>query len=133
MITLFNSAANHALSVSPSGKYMRILAPEELKEGLRETSKRRVVEMQEEHPVIMRLNLLSDLSLPAGVSDVVNLLSRQNDDIEDDYGLAGERILDELTRLGVVYRLPKSRIDIPDIYRLRFKISRKGQKVKPGA
>jgi hypothetical protein len=45
MITLFKSAASHALNVTPSGKHMRILAPEELKEGLRETSRRRVVEM----------------------------------------------------------------------------------------
>ncbi|GHG84588.1 hypothetical protein GCM10012319_40450 [Comamonas sp. KCTC 72670] len=132
IITLFNSAASHALSVTPSGKYMRILAPEELKEGLRETSQRRVVEMQEEHPVVMRLGLLSDISLPASVDDVVETLSTVQEEVDDGFGTAGERILDELARLGVVYRLPKGRIDIPDIYRLRFKISRKGQKVTPG-
>lgn len=132
MITLFKSAAGHALNVTPSGKYMRLLAPEELKEGLRETSRRRVVEMQEEHPVIMRLELLSDISLPAAVDEVVESLSKAKEELEDDFGVAGERILDELTRLGVVNRLPKNRIDIPDIYRLRFKISRKGQKVTPG-
>jgi hypothetical protein len=132
MITLFNSAAIHALNVTPSGKYMRLLAPEELKEGLRETSRRRVVEMQEEHPVIMRLELLSDISLPASVADVVEALSKTKEEVEDDFGVAGERILDELTRLGVINRLPKNRIDIPDIYRLRFKIGRKGQKVTPG-
>jgi hypothetical protein len=131
MITLFKSAASHALNVTPSGKYMRLLAPEELKEGLRETSHRRVVEMQEEHPVIMRLALLKDISLPASTSEITEALSKAPEEVEDDFGSAGERILDELTRLGVVDRLPKDRIDIPDIYRLRFKIDRKGQKVKP--
>jgi len=132
MITLFKSAASHALNVTPGGKYMRLLAPEELKEGLRETSHRRVVEMQEEHPVILRLDLLKDVRLPASVSDVVNAFSRLPEEVEDDFGAAGQRILDELTRLGVVHRLPKDRVDIPDIYRLRFKIDRKGQKVTPG-
>jgi len=132
MITLFKSAASHALNVTPSGKYMRLLAPEELKEGLRETSRRRVVEMQEEHPVIMRLSLLKELSLPAPVDEVVDALSNTSEEMEDDFGGAGERVLDELARLGVVDLLPKGRIDIPDIYRLRFKIGRKGQKVTPG-
>lgn len=132
MITLFKSAASHALNVTPSGKFMRLLAPEELKEGLRETSRRRVVEMHEEHPVIMRLELLKDISLPASAADVVQALSKAPEEVEDDFGVAGVRILDELTRLGVVDGLPKDRIDIPDIYRLRFKIGRKGQKVTPG-
>lgn len=132
MITLFKSAASHALNVTPSGKYMRLLAPEELKEGLRETSRRRVVEMQEEHPVIMRLGLLKDISLPTPASEIIEALSRPSEEIEDDFGTAGGRILDELARLGVVDRLAKDRIDIPDIYRLRFKLTRKGQKVMPG-
>lgn len=132
MITLFKSAASHALNVTPSGRYMRLLAPEELKEGLRETSSRRVVEMQDEHPVIMRLQLLKDISLPAAVDDLVEVLSRTHEVFEDDFGAAGGRILEELTRLGIVDRLPKDRIDIPDIYRLRFKIDRKGHKVTPG-
>jgi hypothetical protein len=89
--------------------------------------------MQEEHPVIMRLELLKELSLPAPVADVVDVFSKPLDEmIEDDFGTSGERVLDELGRLGVVARLPKDRIDIPDIYRLRFKIARRGQKGKPG-
>ncbi len=111
---------------------MRLLTPEELKEGLRETSRRRVLEMKEEHPVIMRLELLRDISLPASLADIVNALAKESDEVEDDFGTAGQRILDELVRLGVVERLPKDRVDIPDIYRLRFKIDRKGQKVTPG-
>ena len=132
MITLFKSAASHALNVTPSGKFMRLLAPEELKEGLRETSRRRVDEMQEEHPVIMRLELLKDISLPASLADVVPAFSKVSDKVEDDFGSAGESILDELARLGVVHPLPKDRLDIPDIYRLRFKIGRRGQKVTTG-
>jgi hypothetical protein len=132
MITLFKSAASHALNETPRGNFMRLLAPEELKEGLRETSHRRVVEMQEEHPVIMRLELLKDISLPASAAHVIGALSKMSDEVEDDFGAAGDRILDELARLGVVNPLPKDRVDIPDIYRLRFKIGRKGQKVTPG-
>jgi hypothetical protein len=80
----------------------------------------------------MRLELLKDTSLPASISDVVDALSRTPEEVQDDFGAGGERILDELVRLGVVNRLPKDRVDIPDIYRLRFKIDRKGQKVMPG-
>jgi len=43
---------------------------------------------------------------------------------EDDFGTSGDRVLEELIRLGVVNRLPKDRIDIPDVYRLRFGVGR---------
>jgi hypothetical protein len=131
VITLFKSAASRALNETPSGQYTRILAPDELKEGLRETSYQRVVEVREEHPVIGRLKQLKDVRLPAPTGDVVQALSLTPEDTDDDFGSAGGRVLDELARLGVIDRLPKDRIDIPDIYRLHFKIERKGQKVKP--
>lgn len=132
MITLFKSAAGHALNVAPLEQYTHLLAPEELKAGLHEASRARVDEMREEYPVIMRLKLLKDISLPASLSDVTDALSRAPEEDEDGFGMAGERILDELSRLGVIFRLPKDRIDIPDIYRLHFAIDRKGQKVTPG-
>lgn len=50
---------------------------------------------------------------------------------EDGFGTAGDRVLDKLVRLGVIQRVAKDRIDIPDIYRLHFKIDRRGQKVTP--
>jgi hypothetical protein len=131
MITLFKSAADNALGRSPMGQYMRLLAPEELKEGLRETSHRRVLEVTEEHPAVGRLDSLKELSLPAPVSDVIQMLCRPTDEGDDGFGQAGDRVLEELTRLGAVHRLPKDRIDVPDIYRLWFKIDRKGQKITP--
>lgn len=132
MITLFKSAASRALNETPRGLFTRILAPDELKEGLRETSYQRVTEVGEEHPVITRLEHLKSIRLPAPVAEVVQAFSRTPEDAGDDFGSAGARVLDELVRLGVIDRLPKDRIDIPDIYRLRFKVDRKGQKVKPG-
>lgn len=132
MLTLFKSAASRALNETPRGQYMRVLAPDELKEGLRETSTQRVIEVQEEHPVILRLAQLKDVRIPAPVGAVIDALARIPADGDDDFGTAGSRALDELARLGVLDRLPKDRIDIPDIYRLKFRIERKGQKVKPG-
>jgi hypothetical protein len=130
MITLFKSAANYALGHGPKGRYTRVLAPEELKEGLRETSYHRVQEVKEEHPVVGRLDLLKDLSLPAPVQDVIEAFSRPTADVDDGLGQSGERVLDELTRLGTVHRA-RDKVDVPDIYRLWFKIDRKGQKVTP--
>jgi hypothetical protein len=132
MITLFRNAAVRALNETPSALFTRILTPEELKEGLRETSDQRVTEVQEEHPVILRLERLRDVLLPAAVGAVTDALSRPPGEGEDDFGTAGARVLDELTRLGVVDELPRGRLDIPDIYRLHFKLRRKGQKVTPG-
>ena len=82
--------------------------------------------------MILRLAQLKDVRIPAPVSAVVDALARIPADGDDDFGTAGSRALDELARLGVLDRLPKDRIDIPDIYRLKFRIERKGQKVKPG-
>jgi hypothetical protein len=131
MITLFKSAAARALNETPRGQYQRLLAPDELKEALREASDHRVQEVQEDHAVISRLEQLKDIAFPAAVDEVVKALSRTTEATEDDFGNAGNRILDELARLGVVYRLAKDKIDLPDIYRLHFKINRKGQKVTP--
>lgn len=131
MITLFKSAATRALNENPAGQWTRLLAPEELKEGLRETSYQRVLELREEHPVIMRLGRLHDVRLPAASGEVIDALSRVPEDGEDGFGEAGARVLEELARLGVIDKLPKDRIDIPDVYRLHFKLDRKGQKVKP--
>lgn len=129
MITLFWSASRHALTVGPQAGYLRLLTPDEMKSGLRDTSERRVSELAEEHPVVERLRLMATTTLPQSTIDTTELLSKSSPDDPDGFGSAGERVVDELFRLGVFSRVGKDRIDVPDIYRLHFGIRRKGQKV----
>lgn len=131
IITLFRSAAGHALSEGPKASYLRLLTPDEMKAGLRETSQRRVSELAEEHPVVERLAALArkGLVLPLQSQAVVSALREAEENEDDGFGDSGERVLDELERLGVVTRVSKERVDIPDIYRMHFGIRRLGQKV----
>jgi hypothetical protein len=133
MITLFRSAAEHALKEGPKADHLRLLTPDEMKEGLRETSDRRVSELAEEHPVVERLRHLAHDKLPLSVMDASSRLARPRPDDPDGFGDSGERVLEELARLGVVAPAGKDRIDVPDIYRLHFGIRRAGQKVAVGA
>lgn len=129
MITLFWSAARNALSVGPQAGYLRLLTPDEMKNGLRDTSERRVSELAEEHPVVERLRSMTATTLPLSIPETTELLSTILPDDSDGYGSAGDRVVDELFRLGVFSRVGKDRIDVPDIYRLHFGIKRKGQKI----
>lgn len=132
MITLFWSAARHALKEGPKAGYLRLLTPDEMKAGLRETSDRRVAELVEEHPVVERLRHLVHDNLPLRIGDISRTLGKPLPDDPDGFGGSGDRVLDELLRLGVVSRAGKDRVDIPDIYRLHFGIRRVGQKVAVG-
>ena len=133
MITLFRSAAKHAVTEGPKASYLRLLTPDEMKAGLRETSDRRVSELAEEHPVVERLSQLVHDVLPLSLKAAAKLLGSQGPgDPIDGFDESGDRVLDELMRLGVVSRVGKDRIDIPDIYRLHFNIKRVGQKVAVG-
>lgn len=129
MLTLFQSAASQALqSQETAGKFVYLLHPKELKDGLRKVSEQRVSELREEHPVVNRLKRLRDIRLPAPLESVTNALSQPLED-SDGFGNSGDQVLEELLRLGVCHRLPKQQIDVADIYRLEYKIDRTGQKV----
>lgn len=128
LLTLFKSAASQALqSQDPKGKSVYLLGPAELKEGLRRVSEQRVSELAEEHPVVLRLQHLRR-ELPVGVEQMVEALTEPLEQ-DDGFGRSGEQVLDELVRLGVCTRLPKGKVDVADIYRLKLGIERRGQKV----
>lgn len=123
MITLVKQAAVYALaSASPKGRYMRLLDPDELKAGLRKASEIKVTEVSEEHPVIKRLVRLQGLKLPSSMQEMTSLLAHGSDE-DDGFRSEGDTVLDELTRLGVLKRLPRDKIDVPEIYRHHFKIT----------
>lgn len=135
MLILFASAADHALAMGPKAGYTRLLKPEEMKAGLRQTSARRVNELAEEHPVVVRLKNLAQSRLPLETTRAAELLSTSLDTQDDGFGTAGDRVLEALTDLGVVTRVrskhgKEERIDLPEIYRLEFGIQRVGQKVR---
>jgi hypothetical protein len=133
MVTLFWAAAKHALTEGPKAHFLRLLTPGEMKQGLRETSQRRVAELAEEHPVVERLSLIRQQKLPLNVERAAELLGQVPSDT-DGFGASGDVVLEELVELGVAMRAGKDRtrqerIDIPDIYRLHFQIGRVGHKV----
>jgi hypothetical protein len=98
--------------------------------GLQRTSESRVAELLEEYKFVSRMHHLEGETVLLDRRDVEQMLSRPHGDpdgLEDD----GERVVDELVRIGVLSLRPNGRIDVPDIYRYGFKIKRKGGVAHP--
>ncbi len=131
ILTLVRNAAEIALSRGPEAQYLRILAPTELQGALEKTSNRRVEELKEEFPVVLRLGNLSDQFVMLDRQRAVQLLAKPIAGNEDDFGNEGESVLRALMDLGVVSVRPDRRIDVPDIYRYGFGIRRKGGVKRP--
>ena len=132
MLDLFGSSAAVALRDGPQAGGPRLLHPAELQAGLGEASRRRVRELAEEHPVLGRFERLSELKVMAAEKDVrARLAELPPGERDDGFGEDGERVLEELIRLGTMVRRPDGRIDVPDIYRYGYGIKRKGGVRRP--
>lgn len=125
MLSLVRNAAEDALKRGPSAQNLRLLHPHELANAIEKTSKRRVKELQEEFPVVARLESLRGRSVMLDRRLVVKALS-ETKSTPDDHGDDGDAVLRELLELGVMSERIDGRIDIPDIYRYDFGILRKG-------
>lgn len=130
MLTLIRNAAEYACRNGPGAAYRRLLTPLELQAALEPTSKRRTVELQEEHPVIARLESLRDLTVMLRRAEAVKRL-RKPVGADDGFGDDGERVLQELLHIGALDERSDGRIDVPDIYRYYFGIKRKGGVAHP--
>lgn len=124
-------AAQWALQRGPRAQYSRLLHPTELQAALERTSQYRAKELEEEHPVVRRLERLRDVVLLATRRAVVEKLCDPLPSLNDGFGTDGDAAFEELVRLGVLKIRPDRRIDVPDIYRFGFGIKRKGGVARP--
>jgi hypothetical protein len=131
ILSLFRYAAEAALAQGPKAKSLRLLHPLELHAALIKTSQRRVGEIKEEFPVVQRLENLRDKSVMMDRKVAIAALSRKAPGGDDEFGGDGEAVLRTLMDLGVTSEWDADRINIPDIYRYGFGISRKGGVKRP--
>jgi hypothetical protein len=131
-LNLLAFAAQGALHHGPKAKWARLLHPSELQLALEKTSRYRATELQEEHPVVQRLEQLRGLTLflPKGAL-VEALKARPPGSPDDGFGEDGDAVFEELVRLGGLNRRDEDRVDVPDIYRFGFGIKRKGGVARP--
>lgn len=127
-LRLIAYAAKEAL-VDPPGRGP-LMAPPQLVGALKETSKDRVNELQEEYPFVARLANLRDKTMLMERKEVIRLLAQPGADV-DGFGKNGESVFEELLRIGVMETRADGRIDVPDIYRYGFGIKRKGGAAAP--
>ncbi len=131
LLNLIGIAAREALERGPAGQHDRLLDPTELAIALDETSRRRVKELEEEHPVVRRLRNLSGLVLMLDRDVVEERLAQHAPGEDGGFGDDGRRVTEELIGIGVLRVRPDGRIDVPDLYRYGFDIKRKGGVRRP--
>jgi hypothetical protein len=136
----FLAALRHAADDNPRD-YGFALHYESIKKGVREASKIRVKEMEEDYPWVQRLmDPLRGMNLPCAFeeitlkweeSGVLGHLKRQIESetvklppLRIDEGPKGIR--QDLEDLGIFQRLLDGRVNIPDVYRIGYGLGRKG-------
>jgi hypothetical protein len=127
---LVRNAATFAINRGPSAQYLRLLAPVELAGALDNTSRLRAKEIEEEFPVVARLENLRGKIVMLARKVAVEALSKPLAK-DDQYGTDGELVLQTLIDLGVMSERSDGKIDVPDIYRYGFGILRKGGVKRP--
>jgi len=130
LLNLVASAARHARP-SPKAKYHRLLHPHELHEALVDVSRDRVTELQEEHPVVQRLESLRGATVMLDRDEVHRALGTASGAAHDGFENDGEAVAEDLIRLGVLSVRSDGRIDLADLYRYGFGIERKGGVARP--
>lgn len=123
LLVLVRNAAELAGQKGPKAAYRRLLHPTELHAALQEASERRVREQVEDHPVLARLESLRDQNLLLPRKEVVRALSKIQ--LDDGFNGRGDDAFEALIRIGAL-AIRDDRVDVPDIFRYRFGIKRKG-------
>lgn len=124
LLQLVRGAAEVANERGPRGVYRRLLHPIKLQQSLEKASNRRVREVQEDYPVVGRLEGLRNATLFLSRREVVRALGTV-DSVRDELGGDAQGAYDELLRIGVLSERQGS-VDVPDVYRYNFGIKRKG-------
>ena len=125
-------------SIQERSGHAQALHWESIRVGVQAASKIRVNEIREDIPWMERVfEPLDRMAVPAPESDVLSRWEGANnlepslgdDDSEVRVGprrWGGPELIEELAQLGVMTRRRDGRIDVPDVYRLAFGITRKG-------
>lgn len=129
MLRLLSEAARHARREDRRRTSRSLIQPVDLVAALVETSRQRVTELREEWPVVARLANLEGASMLMDRAEVEERLGRRVG--QDQLSRDGEKIFDELRRIGVLEQRVDGRVDVPDIYRYGYGIKRKGGARKP--
>jgi hypothetical protein len=130
LLGLVRNAAAFAVSRGPSAQYLRLLHPVELAGALDNTSRLRAKEIEEEFPVVARLENLRGMTVMLARKTAVEALGKPPAK-DDEHGSDGEQVLHTMIDLGVMSERSDGKIDVPDIYRYGFGILRKGGVKRP--
>ncbi len=133
------AAAEDTSERHPANEYA--LHYDSIKRGVREASMIRVRELREDYPWVDRLlEPLSGVVVPCGFRDIARVwgscqaFEKLAEDVQDDAVRLPPRSIEDgpdgvrrdLEELGVFRRLKDGRVDIPDVFRLGYRIGRKG-------
>lgn len=138
-IVALHSAANDTLDRYPSHEYA--IHYNSIKRGVQEASLRRVAELKEDYPWINDLMTpLEGLSVPIPFSEIElrwqenqtleSLLQNQGTLLPSRIAEGANGVRKDLEELGIFRRLRDGRVDLPDVFRVAFRLGRKGG-VKP--
>ena len=126
LLNLIRFAAEHAKE-SQSATGRRLLCADDLLAALAPTSKQRMDELKSEYRYVWRLEHLRGSTMRLPKTEFVQKLSLPWPDQEDGMGSQGERVYDELVRLGVLQAFQDGSVDLPDLYRYGLEIKRVGR------
>jgi hypothetical protein len=132
----FLAAVRRAAEKTPDDNLLA-LSPRAIQEGVRGASEIRAREIVEDFPWMSQaLGALGGVLVPNTQSVLVErwehdgLLERLDLDVtarrRRSHGLGLDALVGELVTLGVMQRLPDDRINVPDVYRLGFRMHRRG-------
>lgn len=130
LLNLIRFAAEHAKErQSATGR--RLLDTDDLLAALVPTSKQRMDELKSEYRYVWRLEHLRGTTMRLPKKEFVQRLSLPWPDQEDGMGSQGERVYEELVRLGVLQSFQDWSVDVPDLYRYALEIKRVGRPKTP--
>lgn len=130
MLNLLGFAAASARK-KPLNRGRRLLTPGDLAGALPNVSRKRANEVEQEYPLVGRLENLSGQRVLLDRGLVVAKLAQPIADEQEGLSRDGEIVLEELVDLGVLSIRDTGKIDVPDIYRYGFRIKRKGGVARP--
>lgn len=130
MLNLLGLAAV-AAKKKPLNSGKRLILPADLAGALSDVSKRRANEVEQEYPIVLRLQNLSNEVVLLQRTLVVERLAIRVPKEPPGLSTNGEVVLDELVDLGVLSIRDNGKIDVPDIFRYGFGIKRKGGVARP--
>lgn len=128
-VVALKTAADWMAERSAAAVEARILTPTSLHEGVKVASDMRVEELGEDFPWLREVKRpLEGLLVPCKAEEVLERLERCRFG-DNRKGLrrdAPRSVLDQLLELGVFFKAADGRYNVPDLYRLAMKMTRKG-------